>query len=89
MTPKTEYGVFADLNRPLVKHERDAIFEALEANVPNSGYVGLQKGPNDEVYFAVDAPSAVEADAQAKRYMEIVLREAKVAVEYAIQLQKL
>ena len=59
------YAVYADLSRPLTGRERSAVCEALDATVLDSGCVGRQKGPNDEVYFCVDAISEEDAKAQA------------------------
>jgi hypothetical protein len=59
-----EYAVYADLSRRLAEHERTALFKALEASVPGSGCVGMQKGPTDEVYFSLVAPSKEEASAR-------------------------
>jgi hypothetical protein len=81
------YAVYADLPRPLTKLEQSAVFEALEANVPDSGCVGRDTRPNDEVYFCVEALSEEEATAQARHYMDIVLQRAELEVEYAISLQ--
>lgn len=81
------YAVYADLPRPLTTLEQSAVFEGLEAYVPDSGCVGRDKRPNDEVYFCVEAPSEEEATAQARRYMGIVLQRAGLEVEYAISLQ--
>jgi hypothetical protein len=81
------YAVFADLPRPLTKQEQSAVFEALEQNVPDSGCVGRDKRPNDEVYFCVEAPCEEDATALARRYMGIVLQRARLDLEYAIFLQ--
>ncbi len=81
------YAVFADFPRPLTKQERSAVFEALEANVPDSGCVGRDKRPNDEVYFCVEASCEDDATALARRYMDIVLQRAGLDAAYAISLQ--
>lgn len=81
------YAVFADLSRPLTGQEQSAVFEALEASVPDSGCVGRDTGPNDEVYFCVEAFSEEDASAQAAGYMSIVLARAGLDVEYTIALQ--
>lgn len=81
------YAVFADLPRPLTKEEQSAVVEALELNVPESGCVGRDKSPNDEVYFCVEAPSEVDATAQAARYMTAVLQTAGLDIEYTVELQ--
>jgi hypothetical protein len=70
------YAVYADLSRELTTVERSAVIVALEANVPDSGCVGLQKGPNEEVYFCVEALSETEAGTQAAGYLTVVLEYA-------------
>ncbi len=84
-----EYAVYADLSRPLTEQERSTIFAALDAIVPDSGCVGLQKGPNDEVYFTVDALSLEEAKAQATQYMNQILNKVELDIGYTLELQKL
>jgi hypothetical protein len=81
------FSVYADLARRLTTDEQSALFEALDRIVPDSGCVGPQKGATDEVYFTVEAHSAAEATALATRYMSIILQEAALAVEYALELQ--
>jgi hypothetical protein len=83
------FAVFADLSRQLTRHERSAVVDALEVCVPGSGCVGPQKGPNDEVYFALDALSEVAANAQAVHYMSKVLQQAGIVTEYALSLQRI
>jgi hypothetical protein len=82
-----QYAVYADLSRPLTGEERSAVFEAVEASVPGSGCVGRQSGPNDEVYFCVEAPGEDDARAQADAYMSTVLERARLGVEYMLSLQ--
>jgi hypothetical protein len=84
-----QYSVFADLSRRLTEHERSALFEALDANVPGSGCVGLQHGPSDEVYFALEGPDEAAAIAQAAHYMDLILQIAALDVEYALTLQRM
>lgn len=83
-----KYSVFVDLSRHLASGERSAVFEALEARVPDSGCVGVDKGPNDEVYFCVEAGSEKEASEKARRYMSIVIQEAGLNVECTITFQQ-
>lgn len=68
-------------------HERATLFEALDSLVPGSGCVGRQNGPNDEVYFSVSEETYEQAWQQAVRWMDIVLRNANLAVDYTIELQ--
>jgi hypothetical protein len=82
-----EYSVYTDFSRPLTSEERSIIFEALEVNVPDSGCVGIQNGPSDEMYFRVEASTDAEAQAQAIQYAGIILRAAKLNVAYTISLQ--
>ncbi len=81
------YAVFADVSRPLTRQEQSAVFEALEANVPDSGCVGRDKRVNDEVYFCVEAPCEEDARSRARDYMNIVLKRAALDVEYTLSLQ--
>lgn len=84
-----QYAVYADLSRRLTEQERSALFEALDASVPGSGCVGLQKGLIDEVYFSLEAPSETTAGVQAERYMRAMLQKTELDVEYTLTLQKL
>ena len=81
------YAVYIDMPRQLTAQERLAVADALEAQVPSGGCVGLQKGPNDEVYFDVEAPSDKEAEALAARYISLVFQAAELDEEYTISLQ--
>ena len=83
------YAVYADLSRQLTSQERSSLFESLEASVPGSGCVGLQKGPNDEVYFSLEALSETAANAQAEHYMGIILHQAALDIEYTLTLQRM
>ena len=78
------YAIYADLSRRLTEQERSAFADALDASVPDSGCVGLQKGPTDEVYFSVEALSEAAARAQAEHYMSIMLQKVALNVEYAL-----
>jgi hypothetical protein len=80
------YAVYADLPRRLTSAERSAVADALDENVPGSGCVGLQKGPNDEVCFRVEATSDEEAGAQAARYISVVLCRARLADAYTLYI---
>jgi hypothetical protein len=82
-----QYAVFADLSCDLTAQERSAVSEALDSMVPNSGCVGRQKGPNDEVYFSIEAHTEQDARERAARYMNIVLRSAGLNAEYTLTLQ--
>ena len=84
-----QYAVYADLSRRLAEHERSTLFEALEANVPGSGCVGLQKCPNDEVYFVLEALSEEAASTQAAHCMSLILQKTLVEVEYELTLQRM
>jgi hypothetical protein len=81
-----EYSVYTDFSRPLTNEERSIVFEALDANVPGSGCVGIQNGPNDEIYFCVEASADAQAQAQAIKYVGIIIREAKLSVTCTISL---
>ena len=81
------YAIYVDMARQLTAQERSAVADALEAHVPSGGCVGLQKGPNDEVYFDVEASSDEEAEALAARYISLVLQTAGLDEEYTITLQ--
>ena len=81
-----QYDVYVDMSRPLTVAERFDIFEALDAHVPHSGYVGLDKGPNDEMFFVVNADSDAEAVAQATRYAAMAIRESGVDVQYTVAM---
>jgi hypothetical protein len=82
------YSVFVDLSRQLSIEERSSIFEALEANVPGSGCVGVDKGPPDEVFFGVEADSEKEASDKAKHYMSIVAQKTGLDAKYTVTLQR-
>jgi hypothetical protein len=82
-----QYDAFADLSRPLTEQERDAVAEALDANVPGGGCVGLQNGPNDEIYFCVEASSEQDARTNAQSYVNSVLQTAGLDVGYELELQ--
>ena len=82
-----KYDVYADLSRPLTEHERNAVAEALDAWVPDSGCVGRTNWPHDEVYSCVEASSAQDARAKADHYLSIVLQTAGLEVEYEVSLQ--
>ena len=84
-----EFAVYADLSRPLTEQEQSDLFGAVDANVPSSGCVGFQKGPNVEVYFTLKAPSEAAAAAQAESLLKSVLQKATLDVQYALTLQKL
>lgn len=84
-----QYAVYADLPRLLTSMERSSVAEALDLTVPDSGCVGLQNGPGDEVYFCVEAISEEEAHAQAARYMDAVLSQSDLRVEYTLTLQRM
>jgi hypothetical protein len=82
------WSIYADLSRPLTHEERAAVGSALDDVVPSGGCVGLQNGPNDEVYFVVEAPSAIDARTAASRYVDVILDRARLAdVGYEIHLQ--
>lgn len=81
------YAVYADLSRALTRQERATLFEALDSTVPSSGCVGPQKGPHDEVYFSIDAPTKEEATEQAAGYMRIILEKAGLDTDYTLELQ--
>ncbi len=81
------YAVYVDFPRQLTNRERSTVADALDSNVPGSGCVGLQNGPNDEMYFAVEAPSDEEAAGLASDYACLVLRHAGLNDEYSITLQ--
>jgi argininosuccinate synthase len=83
-----EYSVYADLPRPLTADERLAVGKSLDANVPGSGCVGPQKGPNDEIYFSVEAHSDEDATAKATRYLKLVALEAGLNSTYTIEVQR-
>lgn len=83
------YGVYADLSRRLTEQERSVLFEALEASVPDSGCVGLQNGPSDEVYFSLEALSEAAASEQAQRYLSMMFQRVALSVEYALTLQRM
>jgi len=82
-----QYAVYADLGRPLTDEERSAVAAALDAKVPGSGCVGMQNGPNDELYFCLEAAGDAEAEAQAVWYAALVFREAGLDAEYTLTLQ--
>jgi hypothetical protein len=82
------YAIYADLSRRLTEQERSALAEALDVSVPDSGCVGLQKGPNDEVYFSLEALSEAAARAQAEHYMNTMLQKVALSVEYALTLHE-
>jgi hypothetical protein len=79
-----EYAVYADLSRPLTVEERSSLFEALDSIVPNSGFVGRDRAPNDEVYFCIEADNEDEAIAQAAQYMSKMLEKAALDVTYKL-----
>lgn len=81
------YSIYADLTRQLTRQERATLFEALDSTVPGSGPVGQQKGPHDEVYFSVDAPTKEKASEQAARYMGIILQKSGLDIDYTLTLQ--
>ena len=83
---RMRYAIYADLSRRLTEQERSALAEALEASVPDCGCVGLQKGPNDEVYFSVEALSEATARAQTEHYMTVMLQKVALSLEYALTL---
>jgi hypothetical protein len=89
MIPSMQYAVYADLSRRLTEHERSTLFEALDANVPGSGCVGLQKGHTDEVYFVLEALSEAGAREQAALCMNLILQNAPIHVEYELTLQRM
>jgi len=82
------FSVYADLSRPLAVEERGTLLGALDEIAPGSGCVGLQGGPNDEVYFTVDADSEADARAAAIRYLDAILRMAKLDLAYTLDLQR-
>lgn len=84
-----QWGVYADLERPLTSDEQRAVFAALDAIVPESGCVGPNKRGDYEVYFAVDAATRTEAEAAAARFMNAVLSQAQVSVSFALELTAL
>jgi hypothetical protein len=82
-----KYAIYADFSRPLMTAERSAVSEALDANVPGSGCVGCQTGPNDEVYFSIEAPSDEEAIARAAHHMSIVVHVVGLDADYTLTVQ--
>jgi hypothetical protein len=82
-----KWSIYVDLARPLTVDERSAVFAALQELVPDAGCVGLQNGPSDEVYFRVDAPSAIEARNAASAYVEALLNRAQLSIEFEIHVQ--
>jgi hypothetical protein len=86
-----QFAIYADLLRLLSSEERSAIFEALEANVPGSGCVGLlaNSSQTDEMYFVVEALSEVGAMAKATHYASIVLSEAGFNEKHKIFVNKI
>lgn len=83
-----QYAVYADMSRGLTEHERSALFEALDAIVPGSGCVGIQQGPEDEVYFSLEAPSEAAASTQAGHYMNLILQKAGIDLKHTLTLER-
>jgi hypothetical protein len=82
-----KWSIYVDLARLLTEVERSAVSAALEELVPDGGCVGIQKGPNDEVYFGIDVPSVIEARSEASRQVEAILKRAGLAIEFGIEVQ--
>ena len=83
------YAVYADLSRQLTVQERLSLSEALDVIVPGNGCVGLQKSPNDEAYFSLQALSEAAARALAERHMSAMLHKAALEVGYTLTLQRM
>ncbi len=83
-----EYTVYADLPRQLSEQERTGLAEALDSIVPGSGCVG-PRATQEEVYFAVDAPTKEDARQQAEQYMNRILQEAGLEMEFALEIQQI
>jgi hypothetical protein len=81
------YHVYADLSRTLTVEERHSLFERLDAIVPDSGCVGRDKRPNDEVYFCVETATEDKARAQAASYMTATLQRAGLDIDYTIEVR--
>lgn len=73
------WRVYVDLARPLTPEERCAVSEALQELVPDGGCVGRQNGPNDEVYFGVNAETAEDAQLLATTYVDSILERTRLA----------
>lgn len=80
-----QWGIYADLERPLTSDEQRAVFAALDAIVPDSGCVGPNRKGVYEVYFAVDAATRTEAETMAADFMSSVLHQATVNVAFALE----
>ncbi len=80
------FNVYADLSRALSEYERDAIADALDSTVPDSGCVGLQGGPFDEVYFTVTAANLDDARKRALTDMNTVLEQLQMEIEFSLEL---
>ena len=82
------FNVYVDLPRELTAIERTRMGEALNSCIPDGGCVGLQSGPNDEVYFAVNAKSHDDAHRMAENYMLALLETSRLSMEFTIELRR-
>lgn len=78
------YGIYVDLSRLLSNQERSEVFDAVDAVVPGSGCVGVQRGTTDEIYFCIDAASETEAKAITDQYMRRITDRAGLDVSFSI-----
>lgn len=83
------WAVYADLERSLTRDEQHAVFDALDAIVPDSGCVGPNRKGIYEVYFTVDAATRAEAETAAAQFMKAVLQQARVAVLFVLEVTAL
>jgi hypothetical protein len=81
------WHVFADLDRNLDDEERGTLSAAIDELVPDSGCVGPNRSGDEEVYFAVEAPSAEAAREAAAGLLERVMVASGVRVGVAITVQ--
>lgn len=81
------WNVFVDLTRRLSDVERRAVFDAVDAVVPDSGCVGPNRAGMDEVFFVVVADDEAAARARAAVLIARVFARAAITADYEITVQ--
>lgn len=85
-----EYAVYAGLPRRLSNQEQACLFEALDTIVPGSGCIGPRASQEQiEMYFEVDATTEEDARQQAEQYMNRILQEAGLEMEFALEIRQI
>lgn len=80
------YLIYADLSRLLTNIERTELLVVLDALIDNSGCIGPQRFPSDEIYFTLEASTETEARTSASILLNSMLSKANIEAEFSFQV---